>query len=118
VVVSTSDVVVTRPNDVSLFKWQTAIESIHWIFAVFGFAYRYLNRPIKGLPYLNKSVLPIYIIHMPITYLGALIILPLELNAFIKYMFIVGFTIVGCFILYELVIRRLRFLHLIFGMRG
>ncbi len=104
--------------DMNVPHWQTAIESIHWIFAVFGFAYRYLNRPIKRLPYLNKSVLPIYIIHMPIMYMGALIILPLELNAFIKYMFIVSFTVVGCFILYEFVIRRIRFLHLFFGMKG
>ena len=56
-----------------------AIESNCWIFGVFGFGYKYLNKPGRTLSYLSKAAYPIYIIHMFVLYGGAYFILPLEI---------------------------------------
>jgi hypothetical protein len=50
-------------------------------------------------------------------YLGAFLILPLEVAEILQLLLIVLFTLTGCFITYELVIRRIRFLRPLFGLK-
>ncbi|MFC2104863.1 acyltransferase family protein [Bacteroidota bacterium] len=95
-----------------------AIESIIWIFAIFGFAYKYLNRPSKTLSYLSQGAYPIYIIHMIFLYLASYIIFPLVMPTILKFVLTVLFTSLGCFILYDLVIRRVGFLRPLFGLKN
>ncbi|MBA7585461.1 hypothetical protein ES708_27443 [subsurface metagenome] len=95
-----------------------AIESNFWIFTVFGFAYKYLNRPSKTLSYLSQGAYPIYIIHMIFLYLGSFLILPLGIPTTVKFILIVGFTGIGCFTMYDLLIRRVNFLRPLFGLKG
>lgn len=94
-----------------------AVESTMWIFAVFGFAYKYLNRPSKALSYLSQGAYPIYIIHMIFFYLGSVLILPLGIPTELKFILLVAFTSLGCFALYEFVIRRVYFLRPLFGLK-
>jgi peptidoglycan/LPS O-acetylase OafA/YrhL len=93
-----------------------ACESCCWIFAVFAFGYRYLRRPGRALPYLSQAAYPIYIIHMLFLHLACRMILPLELSGWMKFVFVLMLTITGCFASYELVIRRLRLLRMLFGL--
>ncbi len=93
-----------------------AIESCMWIFAVFGFGYKYLNHPSKTLSYLSQGAYPIYIIHMIFLYLGSVLILPLEIPTLVKFILVIAFTFIGCFALYEL-IRRVPFLRPLFGLK-
>jgi len=95
-----------------------AIESNVWIFAVLGYAYRYLNQPSELLRYLSEGAYPIYILHMFFLFLGSSLILPLDLNVVVKFILIVLFTFVGCFAVYDLLIRRLNFLRPVFGLKG
>ena len=94
----------------------TAIESNCWILAVFGFGYKYLNKPSKTLSYLSQAAYPVYIIHMFVLYAGAFIILPLEIAPMLQFIGIVMFTIALCFVIYEFIIRRIRILRPLFGM--
>jgi hypothetical protein len=94
-----------------------AVESNMWIFTVFGFAYRYLNKPSKTLSYLSQGAYPIYIVHMIFLYLGSFWILPLEISTAAKFILIIAFTFAGCFAMYELLIRRVNFLRPLFGLR-
>ena len=94
-----------------------AIESNIWIFSVFGFAYKYLNRPSKTLSYLSQGAYPIYIIHMIFLYIGSFLILPLDIPTTLKFILIVAFTGMGCFILYDLIIKRVHFLRSLFGLK-
>jgi len=94
-----------------------AIESNCWIFGVFGFGYKYLNRPSKALSYFSKAAYPVYIIHMFVLYIGAILILPLNLPAFLKFIAITIFTSIGCYLLYEFIIRRVVFLRPLFGLK-
>jgi len=95
----------------------TAIESSCWIFGVFGLGYKYLNKPSKTLSYLSQAAYPVYIIHMFVLYAGAMFILPLEIPILLKFIGIVAFTGVGCFFIYEFILRRIGFLKSLFGLK-
>ncbi|SDE99162.1 Acyltransferase family protein [Pricia antarctica] len=94
-----------------------AIESNCWIFGIFGFGYKYLNQPSKTLSYLSQAAYPVYIIHMFVLYAGALLILPLEMPILLKFIGIVAFTGLACYLIYEFIIRRLGFLRPLFGLK-
>lgn len=94
-----------------------SIESSMWIFAVFGFAFKYLNRPSKTLQYLSEGAYPIYIIHMIFLYFGSFLIIPLEIPTVLKFFLLVSFTALGCLTLYEFIIKRVRFLRPLFGLK-
>ena len=93
------------------------IESNCWIFSLFGFAYKYLNRPSHILSYLSQAAYPVYIIHMFALYAGSAIILPLDLPVMLKFILIISFTAVVCYLLYEVVIRRIGVLRPLFGLK-
>ena len=94
-----------------------AIESNCWIFGVFGLGYKYLNKPSETLRYLSQAAYPVYIIHMFVLYAGALLILPMEMPILLKFIAIVVFTGVGCYLIYEFVLRRIGFLRPLFGLK-
>ena len=94
-----------------------SVESNCWIFSVFGFAHRYLNRPSKALKYLSEAAYPIYIIHMVFLYLASLVIFPLGLEPPLKFLLSVIFTTIGCLIFYEFLIRRVNFIRPLFGLK-
>jgi len=94
-----------------------AIESNMWIFSIFGFGYKYLNRPGKTLSYLSQAAYPVYILHMIFLYGGAYLILPLEIPGGLKLIIITTFTFIGCFISYEFIIRRIQILRPLFGLK-
>lgn len=95
----------------------TAIESNCWIFGVFGLGYKYLNKPSKTLSYLSQAAYPIYIIHMFVLYAGAMLILPMEMPILLKFVAIVAFTGVGCFLIYEFILCRVVYLRPLFGLK-
>ncbi len=94
-----------------------AIESSMWIFSVFGFGYKYLNRPGRILSYLSQAAYPVYILHMIFLYAGAYLIVPLGIPGIVKLILVVTFTFFGCFISYEFVIRRVQILRPLFGLK-
>jgi glucan biosynthesis protein C len=94
-----------------------AIESNCWIFGVFGFGYKYLNKPSKTLSYLSQAAYPVYIIHMFVLYTGAMFIVPLEIPIMLKFVCVVAFTGLACYIIYEFIIRRIGFLRPLFGLK-
>ncbi len=94
-----------------------AIESNCWIFGVFGFGFKYLNKPGATLSYLSQAAYPVYIIHMIVLYLGAMIILPLEIPVIAKFISIIVSTATMCFLIYEYMIRRIGILRPLFGLK-
>ncbi|WP_159517820.1 acyltransferase family protein [Sunxiuqinia indica] len=94
-----------------------AIESNCWIFGVFGLGYQYLNKPSKSLSYLSPAAYPVYIIHMFALYAGSLIILPLPMPPMMKFAVISLFTFAICYLIYEFIIRRIRFIRPLFGLK-
>jgi len=102
--------------DLSSPNYLSSIESMTWIFAVLGYGNKYLNKPGKALVYLSQAVYPVYILHMIYLYLGAYLILPLNLSIEINIVLVILFTFAGSFITYEL-IRRISLLRPLFGLK-
>ena len=94
-----------------------AIESNCWIFSVFAFGNKYLNHPSKTLSYLSEAAYPVYIVHMIFLYLGSMLIFPLDIAVPLQFILVLAFTGIGCFTLYELIIRRVNLIRPLFGLK-
>lgn len=92
------------------------IESDSWIFAVLGFGHKYLNRKSDWLPYLSEAAYPVYIVHMIFMSLSSMVIFPLELPVWIKFIAMIFLTLGGCLGAFE-IIRRINFIRPLFGMK-
>lgn len=103
--------------DLTAPHYLLVVESCSWIFAIFGFGHRYLNKPSKTLRYLSQAAYPVYIIHMIFLYLASYLIMPLNIPNYIQFILVVLLTGIGCFAFYELVIRRIWFLRPLFGLK-
>ncbi len=104
-------------NEFDSPHYLTAVESICWIFASLGFGYKYLNRPGKTLSYLSAAAYPVYIIHMAFQYLACYYIIPLDISAWLKLVLVILFTFAGSFVVYELLIRRVKYISPLFGLK-
>jgi hypothetical protein len=93
------------------------LESNSWIFAVFGFCHKHLNKPSKLLSYLSPAAYPVYIIHMIVLYGASVLVLPLKLPVYVSFPLIILITFMGCYIIYEFLIRRINLLHPLFGLK-
>ena len=97
--------------------WLTGLECMSWILAAFGFGAMYLNRPSRGLSYFSGAAYPIYIVHLPVQFAIAYVLLPAPLTAPMKF----GVMLVGTFaisvLIYEYVLRRMRWVRPLFGMK-
>lgn len=98
-------------------NWMTALESMSWILAIIGFGSLHLNKPSKSLRYLNKAVYPVYIIHMPVLFVLMYLVLPLRLSPWTKFALMVAGTFVICLLLYEFILKRIKWLRPLFGMK-
>jgi glucans biosynthesis protein C len=94
-----------------------AIESCCWVFSIFGFGNRHLNRGGKTLSYLSEAAYPVYILHMLFLYIASVLIFPLNLNPGIKFILTLLFTTAGSFIFFEIFIRRLNTMRFFFGLK-
>ncbi|HZY81519.1 MAG TPA: acyltransferase [Cyclobacteriaceae bacterium] len=99
------------------FQQLLVVESQCWIFSVLGFGYKYLNRGSNALTYLAQAAYPVYILHMIFLYLGALLIFPLSMPVQLKFVTLLIFTLMGCMLTYEYVVRRIKWIRPLFGLR-
>ena len=82
---------------------------------MFAFGHKYLNRPGAALRYLSQAAYPVYILHMIFLSLGSMLIFPMSMAPQIKFVFVLLFTLVGCFGMFE-IIRRVGVLRPLFGL--
>ena len=98
-------------------KYLIAFESMCWMLAILGYGSVYFNKPSSRLSYLSKAVFPVYIIHFPVQYAITYYLVPLTLPAILK----LGILLIGTFglslLLYEFVIRRIKRIRPLFGMK-
>jgi hypothetical protein len=100
-----------------LSQYLIPVESNLWIYTVFGWGHKYLNRPGKILTYLSAAAYPVYIIHMVFLYLASLIVFPMDIYPVAKLMLVILLTFAGCFISYEFLIRRINWIRPFFGLK-
>jgi hypothetical protein len=92
------------------------VESNVWIFSLFAFANKHLNKNNKNLTYLKEAAYPVYILHMIFLYLGSTFIFSLNLIVEAKYILLLLFTILGSLSFYEFIIKRFNPIRQLFGL--
>ena len=95
----------------------TAIESYSWMISIFGYGAKFLNEQSTRLSYLSTAVYPIYILHMPLQFFFSLFIIPWEIPAILKLILIIMTTLISSFAIYDLVIKRLKWIRPLFGLK-
>lgn len=95
-----------------------AIESNLWTFTILGFGHAYLNRPSKALSYLSQAAYPVYLIHILFLFIGSWLFFGLSLPPLVKFLLLNLFTLGACLLVYEGVIRRVKWLRPWFGLKG
>ncbi len=111
-----SDGRVTLPE----YLWFCALRVANiwcWLLACLGWAGAWLQRPNRLLGYLNGAVYPLFCWHLPIILALAYLVVPLDWPVVAKYTAIVGGTMLTTFALYEAILRRVRWLRPLFGIR-
>ncbi len=97
--------------------WLIAFESMSWMLAILGFGSCYLNKPSRSLRYFSKAVYPVYIIHLPVQFIIAYFLLPAPLPAFLKLIILLIGTFGVSLLLYEYILKRLKWIRPLFGMK-
>jgi peptidoglycan/LPS O-acetylase OafA/YrhL len=92
------------------------VETCLWIFTMFGFGYKYLNKPGKTLAYLSKAAYPTYILHMLWMGMASILIFPLNISVYAKFPAVLIITIAGSLLSYEFIVRRIKMIRPLFGL--
>ncbi len=98
-------------------RYLMSIESNLWVLAVFGLGYKYLNRGSARLNYLSQAAYPVYILHMLFLNLSGYFVFGWNIAVELQFVLVIVFTFLGCFLTYEFLVRRIRFLRPLFGLK-
>ena len=88
------------------------------LLALFGWGRVLLDRPFRWLPYCTEAVFSWYVLHQTLIIALAYWLIPMHLGAVVEASLVVGGTIAGCLLLHELLIRRIRWLRPLFGLKA
>lgn len=105
------------PEHVGQINALKALETMAWLIAILGYGSCHLNRPSRILSYLSTAVYPVYIIHLPVQFWLASLVIPMDWPAWTKLSILLSGIFVVCFALYELLIKRIRLIRPLFGMK-
>jgi hypothetical protein len=106
------------PADRPLFALLSGINTLAWLFAIVGFARRYLTQRPAFLRYATEAVYPFYILHQTITVIAVYWLVRSGLPVGVKFALAAAITFAVTALLYELVVRRLGVLRPLFGLRA
>ena len=94
----------------ALYLWSALV-------AILGLAHRHLNRPWPWLGWANESVYPWYMLHQTLIIAGAVLLARWQLGPVAEPLLLLGFTVLGCWLLTDGLIRRQRWLRPLFGLK-
>lgn len=87
-----------------------------WVMAILGLALRFLQFTTPTVEYLSRAAYSVYIIHMPILSFIGLWIVKLDLNIWLKFGAITVLALATSLAIYDLLIKRVGVLRLLFGL--
>jgi peptidoglycan/LPS O-acetylase OafA/YrhL len=88
-----------------------------WIIGLLGLGLRFLNFNKKFLVYANEAVLPFYILHHTIIYIIGFYVIQWSSSIGTKYFIIAIVSFAVIMAIYEILIRRVSVLRILFGMK-
>ncbi|HEL3864626.1 TPA: acyltransferase family protein [Stenotrophomonas maltophilia] len=87
------------------------------LLAMFGWARVLLDQPWRGLDYCREAVFSWYSLHQTVLIVLLYWLRPLQLGPWLEPALLVAGTVAGCLLIHELLIRRVRWLRPLFGLR-
>lgn len=84
---------------------------------ILGHARTWLDRPWPWLAWANESVYPWYVLHQSLIVGLGFLLLPLDLGPVVEPTLVLVGTVAGCWLLNDGVIRRIRWLRPLFGLK-
>ena len=94
-----------------------ALNVVAWLVAAVGFLTRWLNRSSPILTYANDATLPIYLMHQTFIVMAVFYLHKMNWLLSEKIILTFAFAFLGSLLIYECVVRRSRWIGLIFGAR-
>lgn len=88
-----------------------------WVITFIGYGQMYLNFNSKLLKYANEVAYPFYILHQTIIIAIGYYVIQWQAHILVKYSVVLSLTFLACFIAYEVLIKRVSFLRLVFGLK-
>nr|WP_298716857.1 acyltransferase family protein [uncultured Steroidobacter sp.] len=87
------------------------------LMAFLGYGYRHLSFCNPLLRWARDASYPIYILHQTVIVAIGYYVVQMPWSPWTKYWTVLAATVVSCCVLYELIVRRIGFARLIFGMK-
>lgn len=88
-----------------------------WLGAILGYGTRYLGQPVRMTSYLNRAVLPYYMLHQTLIVVIAYALVAFSLPESLEFLIVLTATVLGCALGYEAV-KRVALLRRLFGLKG
>lgn len=107
-------------NYLSIF-WIPLFASLNiwsWILVILGFSATYFNKESRIIKYRNRAVYPFYILHQTFILIIAFFLKDYEMNALLKLVIMVLVTYLGCWLLFEFLLRRFKITRFLFGIKN
>jgi len=99
------------------FAFLRGFNSWFWLVAILGFGGKYLNFSNRVLRYANEAVLPFYVLHQTIIVTIGFYIASWNASVLVKYLIISTASFAAIMVLYNLAIKRINLLRLLFGLK-
>lgn len=88
-----------------------------WVVGLVGFGITYLNRATRLLRYLGEAAYPIYVLHVAVIVSVGYFVIRWDVPLLVKFVVIMVATFIISLGIYEALIKRIRVLRLLFGLR-
>jgi len=102
----------------ALFSIIRSFNSWCWLCAIIGFGKTFLDFSNNFLNHANEAVLPFYVLHQTIIVITAYFLINLDIEILLKYLILILTSFVVIIMIYELLIRKIGILRLLFGMKS
>lgn len=103
---------------VAVIAFLRALSVWFLVVGILGISVRLLGFTNRALRYLNEAAYPLYVLHMPVLVILGLTVASWRIPLLLQLIIIVSGTLAVTLGLYELVIRRISVLRMLFGMKG
>lgn len=95
-----------------------SFNSWFWLMAILGFGSRYLNFNNELLKYAREAVLPFYILHQTVIVTFGFYLAHWETSVMVKYITLAALSFTVIIATYDLLIKRVKVLRFLFGMKA
>jgi hypothetical protein len=101
----------------TIFDVVAIFGSWFWVITLIAFGQHYLNRPHPWLKHFNEGLYPFYILHQTVIIAIGYYICQLPWGIFTKFWAVSFLTLMGCALIYFLIIRPFNVTRILFGMK-